>query len=205
MPTVERVVRHVLRRSMAMAGGMPSMRSTCGLSMPIEKLPRVGREGFDVTPLALRRKNVSNASELLPDPLKPVMTVAASERQIEIEILQVVVPHPAQADGRHELFFVTSLSEVIHQRTPKLRTPTVFVTVDREQAGVIPPRMERICCPRSHPPSLLFSLLCARRQSQTAALEFDIFSLAMLLLDYEFHPARRAGQPSGLPDGSRGS
>lgn len=63
----------------------------------VEKLPRIRRKSFDVTSLAFRKKCVkgertfSRAAESGDDD-------QFSERQIEVEIFQVVVPHTAKAN-----------------------------------------------------------------------------------------------------------
>lgn len=63
----------------------------------IKELPRVGREGFDVAPLPLGVKRVEGEGTFARtaqarDDDEPV------QRQIEIKVLEVVVPHAAQAD-----------------------------------------------------------------------------------------------------------
>ena len=64
---------------------------------PIEELAGIRRERFDVTPLALGVKGIeregtfSRTAQACDDD-EPM------QRQIEIEILQVVMPHPAQTD-----------------------------------------------------------------------------------------------------------
>ena len=63
----------------------------------IKELPRVGREGFDVTPLAFGVKRVERERTFArtaqaSDDDEPV------QRQIEIKVLEIVMPHSAQAD-----------------------------------------------------------------------------------------------------------
>ena len=70
----------------------------------VEELPRVGREGLDVAPLALGEERVegerglAGAGETGDDD-------EFAERQIEVEALEVVVPHAPEADeiGRRRL------------------------------------------------------------------------------------------------------
>src|SRR6266404_5259088 len=74
VPTVERVVLTELRCSIAMAGGIPSMLSTCGLSIRSKNCRAYGEK----VSIYLRwpsANKVSKASELFPEPLKPVMTI----------------------------------------------------------------------------------------------------------------------------------
>jgi len=64
---------------------------------PIEELPGVGGERFDITPLAFGVKRVERERTFARtaqagDDDEPV------QRQIEIKVLEVVVPHAAQAD-----------------------------------------------------------------------------------------------------------
>src|SRR5712671_5943572 len=75
VPTVERVVRTALRCSMAMAGGIPSMLSTCGLSIRSKNWRAYG-ENVSIYRRCPSAKRVSKARELLPEPLKPVITIS---------------------------------------------------------------------------------------------------------------------------------
>jgi hypothetical protein len=64
VPTVERDVRTGLVWSMAMAGGIPSIASTCGLSMRSRNWRAYGRERLDVAALALGVERVEHERRL---------------------------------------------------------------------------------------------------------------------------------------------
>ncbi len=65
----------------------------------VEELPRVGREGLDVAPLALGEERVER-ERTLPRTAQAGDDDELVERQIEIEILQVVVADAPEANGR---------------------------------------------------------------------------------------------------------
>jgi len=84
---------------MAMAGGMPSMLSTCGLSMRSKKLAGVGRKGLDVAALALGEEGVEGEGAFAG-------TAQAGdddelvEMQIEVEILRLLCRTPRRRMAR---------------------------------------------------------------------------------------------------------
>ena len=97
VPTVEREVRTGLVWSMAIAGGMPSMASTCGLSMRSRNWRAYGRERLDVAALALGVERVEDERGLArargagdDDQL--------ARREVDVEVLEVVLARAADAD-----------------------------------------------------------------------------------------------------------
>ena len=66
---------------------------------PIEKLPRVRREGFDVAPLALRIERVEDQRRLARA-ADAGHDGHAAERQIDIDVLEIVLAGAANADRR---------------------------------------------------------------------------------------------------------
>ena len=66
----------------------------------IEELPRVGREGLDIAALAFGEQRVER-ERALARAAQAGNDDQLAHRQIEIEILKVVVPHPLQSDGRY--------------------------------------------------------------------------------------------------------
>ncbi len=67
---------------------------------PIEKLTRVRREGLDVSPLAFRVERVEGERGLARS-ADARHDRQLAERNVEVEIAEIVLPSPAQADGRH--------------------------------------------------------------------------------------------------------
>ncbi len=98
VPTVERDVRTGLVWSMAMAGGMPSMRSARRTVHAVQELAGVGGEGLDVAPLALGvdgiegERRLAGAGDAGDDD-------QLAEREVEVELLEIVLADAAQADA----------------------------------------------------------------------------------------------------------
>ena len=64
----------------------------------VEELPRVGREGFDVAALAFGVQRVEHQRGLA-GARHAGHHGEPAEREIDVEVLQIVLPHAAQADG----------------------------------------------------------------------------------------------------------
>ena len=84
--------------SMAIAGGMPSMRVDLRLVHAVEELPRVGRERLDVAALAFGVQRVEHQRGLAraghagdDDELV--------QRNVEVEVLEIVLARAAHKDG----------------------------------------------------------------------------------------------------------
>ncbi len=106
VPTVERVVRTLLACSMAIAGGMPSMRSAFGLSMRSMNCRVYGLNVSHVPPLPFGIQRVegeagfSAAAWTRYDDELP-------KRQIEIDTLKIILARAEDADERRHARYLT--------------------------------------------------------------------------------------------------
>ena len=85
---------------MAMAGESPSMQSTSGLSI-IDRNCRAYAESDSTYRRCPSAYRVSNASEDLPEPDRPVITISRSRGRSRFDVLQVVRARAADADLLH--------------------------------------------------------------------------------------------------------
>ncbi len=81
----------------ANAGGMSEMVSTSGRCNPIQEQTRVRGEALDVAPLALGVYSVEDQAGLTRT-RNPGYYSEASQRQIEVEVLQIVGASPPDDD-----------------------------------------------------------------------------------------------------------
>ena len=85
VPTVDRDVRTGLVWSMAIAGGMPSMRRPGG--GPCDRIAAHRARRFRRSGAAPRRTSVSKTNEDFPEPLTPVTTINSLMRDNQGRIL----------------------------------------------------------------------------------------------------------------------
>ena len=97
VPTVERGLREVVFWSIEMAGLRPSIESTSGLSIWPEELPRVGAQRLDVAALALGVDRVEGKARLA-GAREPGDDDEGVARQLEVEVLEVVLAGPRDPD-----------------------------------------------------------------------------------------------------------
>ena len=68
-----------------------------GLVHPLEELASIGTEALDITPLAFRVDGIESERGF-PGSRRPAEDDQASSREVEIDVLQVVLASPADAE-----------------------------------------------------------------------------------------------------------
>ena len=98
VPTVERGLRLVVFCSIEIAGLKPVDRIDLGPLHLIQKLARVGRKRFDVAALALGVNRVEGERRLARS-AQPGDHREGVARNLDVDILQVVLPCPVHGDA----------------------------------------------------------------------------------------------------------
>ena len=97
MPTVERGLREVVFCSIEIAGDRPSIEFDLGLLHQLEELPRIGGQALDIAALALGIDRVEGERGLARA-RQPGDHHQAVARQLDIDVLEIVLPRAADPD-----------------------------------------------------------------------------------------------------------